>query len=289
MIRYDDSGSRLFTCSCDGTIKIWDAWGGAHQKTLRSPVDVQLMGMDVKDKVVIATGSDRTVRVWSLDTERVFHTLTGHASKLYACRLTPDAKTVVSGGTDRKVMTWDVATGNRLRMISCSSIVNAVAVSADGSYIATGHQDTSMRMWDLRSGKMVLAVTDCHSNTVTSVEFTQSGKILTNSRDNTLSLVDLVAGKTVSRFGDMAYKSAYNWSSADSSPSAEFVGAGSANGQAFVWSTAGVTTAATKATVVLDHSDKRIAAFAFNPSGSGRCATADENGSVVLWKSKKQV
>ncbi|HYE74290.1 MAG TPA: WD40 repeat domain-containing protein, partial [Blastocatellia bacterium] len=215
MIRFDETGSRLFTCSCDGTIKVWDAWGGAIQKTLRSPVDVQLMGMDVREKIVIGTGSDRTVRIWNLDTERVVHTLTGHASKLYACRLTPDARTAVSGGTDRKVMTWDVPTGNRLRLISCSSIINAVAVSEDGTYIATGHQDTSMRMWDLRSGKMALAVTDCHTSTVTSVEFTRSNKILTNSRDNTLSLVDLVAAKTESRFSDLGYKVAYNWSTAD--------------------------------------------------------------------------
>jgi len=285
MIRYDESGSQLFTCSCDGTIKIWDALLGVLLKTLRCPIEVQLMGMDVKQKVVIATGSDRALRVWSLETERVFHTLTGHASKLYACRLTSDARTAISGGTDRKVMIWDINSGNRVRLISCSSIVNAVAVSEDGSYIATGHQDTSVRMWDLRSGKMALAVTDCHTNTVTSVEFTRSGKILTNSRDNTLALVDLVAGKTDVRLADPSYKTAYNWSSADTSSTGAYVGAAGSNGSAYLWHLRGSSLA--KANIVLEHGEKRLAAFAFNPTGGGKCATADENGLLVLWKPKK--
>lgn len=286
MLRYDEAGMRLLTCSCDGTIKIWDAWGGALQKTLRSPVDVQIMGLDIKQKIVLGAGSDRAARVWSLETERVVHTLTGHASKLYACRLTSDGKIAVTGGTDRKAMIWDLTTGYRIRNISCTSICNAVAVADDGAYFATGHQDCSVRVWDLRSGKMILSVVDAHTGPISSVEFTRTGKLLTNSRDNSLSLIDLVGGRAEKKFTHPNYKSAFNWSSADASPGGYHVGACGADGNVYIWKIDGTPSDTTK--YVLRHSEKRCGGFSFNPAGGGRCASSDEDGVVVVWSPAAQ-
>lgn len=67
----------------------------------------------------MGAGSDRAARVWSLRTGRILHTFTGHASKIFACRLSADGKTAVTGGTDRKAMVWDVHTGFKIRTLSC--------------------------------------------------------------------------------------------------------------------------------------------------------------------------
>ncbi|KAH9258895.1 hypothetical protein BASA81_002959 [Batrachochytrium salamandrivorans] len=297
-IRYDEQGGTVFTCSCDGTIKAWDAFRGTLMKTLRTPVDTQLMGMDCKKKIVAGTGSDRAVRLWNLDTDRVFHTLIGHASKLYACRLTADAKALVTGGTDRKIMTWDVATGNRVRQISCSSICNAVDVYEH--YVVSGHQDSCVRLWDMRTGTMTTCMNEVHSSTITSVEFVSFRAILTNSRDNTVGVIDLAAGRVDQRFGHMSYKSAYNWSSAAISSSHKMVGAGGADGKVYLWDALEILGSGSSSTAAglegrtreitqcrsgtpLMHSDKRIAAFAFNPTHRGHCASADEDGLLCLW------
>jgi len=241
---------------------------------------VSILSVDVKMQSVLGAGSDRAARLWNLETGRVVHTFTGHTSKIYACRLTLDAKTALTGGTDRKAMVWDCATGYRLRIISCNSICNSIAVGSEGSMFATGHQDRTIRLWDCRTGKLVSTISDVHESAITSVEFS-GGNLVTASRDNVVCLVDMLSGKSVKRFTHPDYKAAFNWSAADCSPSRGLVAAPSSNGKIYVWNTENE-----KCVAVIGGEgvhDAAVSAVAWNPLGSGRIASCDKNGVVAFF------
>jgi WD40 repeat protein len=105
-------------------------------------------------KTVAAGGpDDATIRVWEMGTGKVKHRLNAHG--VWELAFARDGKTLVSVGSDRKVMIWDVATekprvtleghGEHAR----GEFVNAVAVAPGGRTVASGSWDGTIRFWPL--------------------------------------------------------------------------------------------------------------------------------------------
>jgi WD40 repeat protein len=75
--------------------------------------------------------------------------------------------------------------------------VTAVAVSADGRFVATAGHDGTAILWDARTAKQLLAFTG-HAGWLTSVALSPDGKrLLTGSDDNTARLWDVDTGKSL--------------------------------------------------------------------------------------------
>jgi WD40 repeat protein len=82
------------------------------------------------------------LRTWSTKVLR------GRSSAVYAVAYSPKPETdfVVSGGSDQVLRLLDVKTGN-MTEIPHEGAVNSVAVSADGSLVASGSVDAAIRVW----------------------------------------------------------------------------------------------------------------------------------------------
>lgn len=72
--------------------------------------------------------------------------------------------------------------------------VQAIAISANGHYLASGSHDQTARLWDLHSGAL-LQTYQGHSNLVTVVTFTADNhRLISGSGDNTIKLWDCKTG-----------------------------------------------------------------------------------------------
>jgi RNA polymerase sigma factor (sigma-70 family) len=103
------------------------------------------------------TGDRQALHFWDLATGRDrLATPDVHQGDVAALAFLADGKTLVSGSRDRTARVWDLATGRSTRMFPHANWVNIVAVSADGSLLATDSVFPTwgeVYVWDLRTGE----------------------------------------------------------------------------------------------------------------------------------------
>jgi WD40 repeat protein/serine/threonine protein kinase/tetratricopeptide (TPR) repeat protein len=116
--------------------------------------------------------------------------------------ISPDGRTLATGGWDERVRLWDISTG-RLQAIlegpASTGMVTCVAFSHDGQTVASGHFGGGIGLWDVvtyRSKKQLTAPA-----TIWCVAFSPDGKMLvTAGYDTTVRLWDLPSGHNVHTF-----------------------------------------------------------------------------------------
>lgn len=101
----------------------------------------------------------------------------------------------------------------------------------DGTCVASGAEDTKVKIWDLRS-KRLLQHYDAHDHHVNSLSFHPNGRyLLTGSDDSTIKIWDLRMGHILyTLYGHEGPASAVNFS-----PCGDYFTSGGADSIAMVW------------------------------------------------------
>ena len=95
---------------------------------------------------------------------------------------------------------WRCHEGHRLTLRGHRGPVNAVAFSPDGTSLASGSDDGSVKLWDVASGSLRMTLKG-HTDQVTSVAFSPDGRLLASgSRDCTAKLWDVATGSPLATF-----------------------------------------------------------------------------------------
>jgi len=167
----------------------------------------------------------------------------------------------------------DIADQSEATLAGHEGAVVSLALSPDGTRIASGSAGNTVRLWDAASGELLTTLTG-HENWVLSVAFSPDGKrIASGSVDNTVRLWDAASGEplvTLEGHEDAVWTVAF---SADGSR----IASGSVGGIVRVWDAAAGELLATLA----EH-EYAVSSVAFSPDGS-RIASGSEDNDVRVW------
>ncbi|MFM8178777.1 MAG: WD40 repeat domain-containing protein [Candidatus Kapaibacterium sp.] len=154
------ANTRFATCSVDETIKIWSLPDGKELRTLSGHLGtVNNLSFSGNDKALASASTDQTVRIWDVESGRQLAVLRGHTaevSSVYYSQADTGAF-IASSGFDRTVKLWDtrVSCANAAKcpptevmtLRGHTDVVNGVAYSYDGRYIASCGDDMKIIVW----------------------------------------------------------------------------------------------------------------------------------------------
>jgi WD40 repeat protein len=82
-------------------------------------------------------------------------TLAGHSGPATCCAISPDGRSVISGGDGHSIRVWDVATGrSRLVLRGHAAPLRACAIGHDGRDLVSGDAEGELRTWDAATGQV---------------------------------------------------------------------------------------------------------------------------------------
>ena len=282
MCSSDLSGPRenfLATGGHDRKVKIWriaDSSATQIGEGLQGS-NSSITSIDVEADSILASSCDSATRIWSLSSQRLNTTLTGHAAKVNSAKFVGDSKKIVSGSADRTIKLWDVIRGACIRTLFAGSHCFDLVY---GNYqTISSHFDKKLRGWDFTQDKNDPAWVILLNDKVISVDVSvDQMKLACCLKDNTIKCVDLRNNNMVCQtYTDEKFRvSEDNWKVSFSNDG-QYISCGSCDGSFYVWD---VNTA--KLEKVLKGHNTKVIATCWSPDGK-HVASVESGKKITIW------
>lgn len=177
-------------------------------RTLRLPSITFCMAQHVQSGRVFCGGSDFGLHHFDPAAEKLETaplSESRHAS--YVTGLVNAGGTLVSGGYDRSLIWWNAESGEQTRRIESAHTrwIRSLAISADGSAVASVGDDMRTRLWDAATGECRLTLEGYEEKTphgypsmLYAVAFSADGKLLaTGDRTGKVLVREVTSGEIV--------------------------------------------------------------------------------------------
>jgi RNA polymerase sigma factor (sigma-70 family) len=199
----DGGELRLWDLATNKLLRELDKWEAREGK---EPGAWSIAFSSDSKKLATAQGSDRTAKVWDVETGKELATFGEHPGWVVAVAFSPDGKTVAAGSPGKQsqvVKLWDLATGKeRATLEGPVGAYNSLAFSPDGSILAVAgpgggnseKADSMVRLWDPATGKQITAL-DAHTSVwAISLGFSRDGRTLVTSGDDAVRIWEPESG-----------------------------------------------------------------------------------------------
>ncbi|KNB53173.1 WD40 repeat domain-containing protein [Streptomyces caatingaensis] len=162
-IAFSPDSRMLVSTSDDHTAVLWDVPTGRAVHTLTAS-DVVFDAAFGRDGTLVATASyDHSVQLWDVKTGAMAEKLTGHTDRAMGGAFGPGGRWLASAGMDGNAVLWDMAGAERI--FSPAAKVRGLALSPDGTLLATGDDNGMVRVWrrrpDARDGRYLRLLQQC--------------------------------------------------------------------------------------------------------------------------------
>ncbi|KAM9009099.1 autophagy-related protein 16-1 isoform 5-T5 [Ara ararauna] len=272
-------GSRLLaTGGMDRRVKLWEVLGDRCEpkgSLSGSNAGITSIEFDSAGSYLLAASNDFASRIWTVDDNRLRHTLTGHSGKVLSAKFLLDNARIVSGSHDRTLKLWDLRSKVCIKTVFAGSSCNDIVCTEQ--CVMSGHFDKKIRFWDIRTETIVKELELLGRITALDLN-SERTELLTCSRDDLLKIIDLRVSAVKQTFSAQGFKCGSDWTRVVFSPDGNYVAAGSADGALYIWN---VLTGKLERTLTKHHSSP-INAVAWSPAGA-HVVSVDKGNKAVLW------
>ena len=182
-LRLSRDGRWLASSNDDGVADVWDTETGRVIAEHKGPVgQFSCLQLDTEQRLMVTAGVGY---VWIGDpmTGRTLQDIR-YDGFTFQCAIDPKGRWVVTGnvqGTTADV--WDIATGKRILAMAHDGGVSDLALSRDGTLLATASSDGNVRLWSLPDGRLLHAMPG-HGAPITAVRLSPDSKRLVSVGDD---------------------------------------------------------------------------------------------------------
>jgi len=196
---------KLFSCSYDCSIKVWDLRTLKCIHTIEKAHPHPVYCLLATDKQLWSGGWDNKVKVWDLNTFQPIDALSGHLGFI-SC-LASNGTNVYSGSFDGSIQIWDIKTRKTIGTLlkentggkhsgGQAGAITSLCICED--QLVSGAQDFLIKFW---TGLLCRRTLQGHTDWIWSL--TSLGKtVFSGSRDNTIRAWNFDSGECLKVFGD---------------------------------------------------------------------------------------
>jgi WD40 repeat protein/serine/threonine protein kinase len=177
----------------EGVVLLWDLQHLYPMRQFKGPdpefCSVESVQFSPNGELVLASFSDRTMRLWEVRTGQSLKTINS-LFKIKTLKFAPNDQQVLTGNEDKTLQRWDLVSGDCLSTFADNpEHINAVDVSADGLYAISGGE--AIKIWDIHKEKCLTNL-EGHTGSVTGVCFSLDVNLAVSaSHDTTLRVWEL--------------------------------------------------------------------------------------------------
>jgi WD40 repeat protein len=205
------------TAGAEGIIRLYTFADGKLLTSLKAGGLIHGLAFSPNNQLLLSASEDKSIIAWNVlftpgqppppefgkEVQRFAHTA-GVMDVTFA----PDNSTIYSASADKTAKAWKVASDAPSKNLAHPNLVDAVAFNSEGTILATGCHDGSVRLWDHAKGAPIREI-KAHAMPMPApiycVAWSADGKqIVSGSFDQSLKLWDTSSGNMVREF--KAYK-----------------------------------------------------------------------------------
>jgi WD40 repeat protein len=239
--------------TADGMLFIWEPASGSERVSVDAhDGPVSCLAVDPRNHLCFTGGGDCRIRFWSLPNGKLQKTVMAHKrlerlswlppepESVLCLAVSPDGTLLASGGTDGKVLLWNLPSGSLAQTIHAHvGSVTSLTFTPDSRTLVSGGVDRRVHLWRVQDGSDVATLTD-HFGDINVLVTNPEGDILATSGGGGLGID----------------RSVRLWRLPDASPIAALGG-----------------------------HERAVVALAFNASGSVLC-TGGGDGNIAIWSAE---
>lgn len=192
----DCTSNQFSTGSEDGTMMIWNTADNSRSYNYightKAVTGVQYSS---NGRILASCSLDHSVRFWTPRVNGDCSELKTH-SPIQCLNLSEDCSKLITGGRDKAIKMWDVASKHFISsFLGHNHWVRSAKFFSNGKIIASGADDRSLKLWDVLSGTCIRSFVSQDGNPVYVAPYPNNNSVAVAMSSGAVRIYELRTGK----------------------------------------------------------------------------------------------